>query len=85
MSLRAMLYANYPLEKETGSDLIGNVRGGEPASAEAIALSFIPGHVHRLYRLKVLSRRAISMARSGQWRRLVGALRRRIPLLGYVR
>ena len=79
LTVRGVIAPTFPLIPENASKLTGKTLQGDDREALALALSFTPGDYQEVYRVKVLIKRAIEMLRKGEWRRLVRAVKRRIP------
>ncbi|MCB0345562.1 MAG: hypothetical protein KDD66_10615 [Bdellovibrionales bacterium] len=78
LRVSAVEAARFPLTsaaKKSSSDSSENSRA-------ALALSFSPGDQSGLFRARVLLQRAIWLMKRGEWRRVVWAVRRRVPIVG---
>lgn len=76
--LRALIEPVYPFTDHRTVSVRGVTLLGEEVPVGALALRFLPG-TGRVYRAQLLAERGWMMIRQGEWRRLVRAVRNRIP------
>ena len=77
---RGFSSVHYPLIADKNFPITG-VADGKQMQVQSLALSFMPAEYSTVYKFKMLSARALYLLKRGEYKRVIRAVKRRMPQL----